>query len=62
MTLCGNTAAPPTKNGLEPANGGSEWKFLSKTRLATPRSRMEAPMVMMISVTADAPRAGAIAR
>ncbi len=34
---------------------------MSNTTAATPRSRIEAPMVMMISVTGDAPLAGSIA-
>ena len=49
-------------HGSAPNSGGRLWKFLSKITPATPRSRIEAPMVMMISVTAEAPRAGSIAR
>ena len=62
MMLCGRRAAPPTMIGLLPANGASEWKFLSNTIEAMPRIKIEAPMVMMMRLTADAPRAGAMAR
>jgi len=48
-------------HGLSPANGGRLWKFLSKTTAARPRMRMDAAMVMMINVTAEAPRAGSMA-
>ena len=59
--LCGWTAAPNTSTGVSPVKAGSLWNCLSKTIWATPRRRIEAPIVMMISVTAEAPRAGSIA-
>ena len=54
-TLCGSSAAPPICHGSLPAKGGRLWKFLSKTTAASPRIRIDAPIVMMISVTAEAP-------
>ena len=47
--------------GVSPENGCSACRFLSQTSVARPRSRIEAPMVMMISVTTEAPRAGSTA-
>ena len=35
--------------------GGSEWKRLSKSTCAAPRRKMDAPMVMMMRLTVDAP-------
>ena len=61
IRLCGSSAAPPIIHGSVPAKAGNEWKFLSNTMAEMPRRKIEAPMVMMISVTADAPRAGSIA-
>ncbi len=54
--LCGRIAAPPKRIGASPEKAGSEWNCLSKTTCASPRRKIEAPMVMMISVTAEAAR------
>ena len=59
--LCGWIAAPNKSTGASPVKAGSLWNCLSKTICATPRNRIDAPIVMMIKVTADAPRAGSIA-
>jgi len=59
--LCDWTDAPSTSIGASPENDGSLWNCLSNRICAAPRSRIEAPMVMMIKVTAGAPRAGSIA-
>ena len=60
--LCGRMAAPPNLIGSLPNSGGRLWKRLSKTICATPRRNTEAPMVIMISATGLAPRAGSMAK
>src|SRR3989304_2605276 len=59
--LCGTMVAPAIAIGSSPVNAGRAWIFLSHTSAPRPRSRIEAPMVMMMSVTTDAPRAGSAA-
>ena len=59
--LCGRIVAPASSIGLSPEKGCIACSFLSHTRVANPRSRMEAPIVMMMSVTTEAPRAGSTA-
>ena len=58
---CGVSVAPSTSIGWSPEKLGSRWNCLSKTTWARPRRKIDAPMVMMISVTTLAPRAGSIA-
>ena len=60
--LCGNMAAPPNCIESAPNSGGKLWKRLSKTIWATPRRNTEAPIVIMISATGLAPRAGSMAK
>ena len=59
--LCGRSVAPTIAIGRSPENGGSACSFLSQTSVARPRRKIDAPMVMMISVTTGAPRAGSTA-
>ena len=59
--LCGRMVAPAIWMGASPEKGLSAWIFLSHVSVARPRSRIEAPIVMMISVTTEAPRAGSTA-
>ena len=59
--LCGRMVAPRIRIGVSPEKAGKRWSCLSKTSCATPRMKIEAPMVMMISDTTGAPRAGSIA-
>jgi hypothetical protein len=61
QSVCGRSAAPKSAIGCSPLKAGSEWIFLSQTSVARPRSRIEAPMVMMMRVTMPAPRAGSTA-
>ena len=53
--------APATAIGVSPVNGLSACRFLSHTSIASPRRKIDAPIVMMISVTTEAPRAGSTA-
>jgi|GEM_PF-5587100 len=59
--LCGRMVAPPTMMGLSPVNDGRAWNCLSSTICATPRRKIEAPMVMMMMVTTEESRAGSMA-
>ena len=59
--LCGRIVAPMMRIGVSPEKAGKRWSCLSKTSCATPRMKIEAPMVMMMSDTTGAPRAGSIA-
>ena len=59
--LCGRMVAPRIWIGVSPEKAGKRWSCLSKTSCATPRMKIEAPMVMMMSETTGAPRAGSIA-
>ena len=58
---CGRIVAPRIWIGVSPEKAGKRWSCLSKTSCATPRMKIEAPMVMMMSETTGAPRAGSIA-
>ena len=60
--LCGKSVAPRISIGRSPEKAGNWWNCLSKTIWATPRMNIDAPMVMMIKVTGEAPRAGSMAR
>ena len=53
--------APRIWIGVSPEKAGKRWSCLSKTSCATPRMKIEAPMVMMMSETTGAPRAGSMA-
>ena len=59
--LCGRMVAPPMWIGSLPNSAGRLWKRRSNTICATPRRKIEAPMVIMISATGLEPRAGSIA-
>ena len=50
-----------TAMGSSPEKAGKRCSCLSKTICAVPRRKIEAPMVMMISATTEALRAGSIA-
>ena len=54
---CGRIAAPSTRMGASPEKEASWWNSLPHTTSASPRRKMEAPMVMMMSVTTEALRA-----
>src|ERR1700674_242986 len=56
--VCGSTEAPPIFHGSALTKDGRSWKFLSKTIAAVPRSKMEAPIVMMRQLTAEQLSAG----
>ena len=58
---CGRMVAPRIWIGVSPEKAGKRWSCLSKTSCATPRMKIEAPMVMMMSETTGAPRAGSMA-
>ena len=53
--------APAMAMGRSPLNGGRLWKLRSQITWAAPRRKIEAPMVMIMSVTTEAPRAGSTA-
>ena len=57
----GRMVAPMIWIGVSPVKAGKRWSCLSKTSWATPRMKIQAPMVMMMSDTTGAPRAGSIA-
>ena len=59
--LCGSSVAPNRWIGWSPENAGSACTRLSHTSWARPRRNSETPIVMMISVTVPAWRAGSIA-
>ena len=59
--FCGSSVAPPRCSGVSPEKCGMAWKFLPQMSWATPRRKIDAPMVMMMSVTTEAPRAGSTA-
>ena len=59
--LCGSSVAPPMRIGASPEKLGKRCSCLSNTTCATPRMKIEAPMVMMMSETTGAPRAGSMA-
>ena len=54
--------AARARSARSPESGGSACRPLSQTSCATPRRKIEAPMVMMISVTTSARRAPARSR
>ena len=53
---------PLIRIGAVPENDGRVWNCLSYTTWARPRRNTDAPIVMMIKATTDAPRAGSIAK
>ncbi|CFN71817.1 Uncharacterised protein [Bordetella pertussis] len=60
--LCDRMVAPSTCIGSSPENAGRLWICLPNRLCTAPRMKIEAPMVMMMSETTGAPRAGSIAR